>query len=40
MAETPWSRPRGVDSVVAEWQNSGAIQRCLAAERFIGERGG
>jgi DEAD/DEAH box helicase domain-containing protein len=40
MPEKPWSEPRGVDAVVNAWLASGAVRRCLAAERLIGESSG
>ncbi|MEB2313484.1 MAG: DEAD/DEAH box helicase [Sorangiineae bacterium] len=36
MPSLPWTAPRGVDAVVTEWLESGAVRRCLAAERVIG----
>ncbi|HEV8551113.1 MAG TPA: DEAD/DEAH box helicase, partial [Polyangiaceae bacterium] len=40
MPAPPWSGPHGIDAVLAEWQASGAIQRCLAAERSVAPREG
>jgi DEAD/DEAH box helicase domain-containing protein len=40
MPQAPWSEARGVDSVVSGWLASGAVRRCLAAERLIGESSG
>ncbi len=36
MPTPPWSAPRGVDSVIEQWLESGTVRRCLAAERVIG----
>ncbi|MBK7582328.1 MAG: DEAD/DEAH box helicase [Myxococcales bacterium] len=40
MPAAPWSKPHGVDSVVAGWLESGTVRPCLAAERLLGESGG
>ena len=36
MAHPPWHRPTGIDTVVQQWLEDGAVRRCLAAERLIG----
>jgi DEAD/DEAH box helicase domain-containing protein len=36
----PWSEPRGIDAVLAGWQEAGAIRRCFAAERSVQPRAG
>jgi DEAD/DEAH box helicase domain-containing protein len=35
MPQPPWSNPTGVRSVVEQWQASGAVKRCFAAERSL-----
>ena len=40
MSQAPWAETLGVDAVVSGWLASGAVRRCLAAERLIGERSG
>ena len=35
MPQPPWSNPSGVRSVVDQWQASGTVKRCFAAERTI-----
>jgi DEAD/DEAH box helicase domain-containing protein len=36
----PWSITRGIDAVLAAWQEAGAVRRCFAAERSIEPRTG
>ena len=33
MPDAPWTRRRGIDAVLSDWQAGGAVQRCFAAER-------
>lgn len=40
MSQAPWAETLGVDAVVSGWLASGAVRRCLAAERLIGESSG
>ncbi|NUP91139.1 MAG: hypothetical protein HUU25_15170 [Candidatus Sumerlaeia bacterium] len=40
MSQAPWAETLGVDAVVSGWLASGAVRRCLAAERLIGDAGG
>jgi DEAD/DEAH box helicase domain-containing protein len=35
MPQPPWESPSGVRSVVDQWQASGTVKRCFAAERTI-----
>ncbi len=35
MPDAPWEKQHGVDAVVEGWLESGAVRRCLAAERLI-----
>jgi DEAD/DEAH box helicase domain-containing protein len=35
MPQPPWSNPSGVRAVLEQWQASGAVKRCFAAERTI-----
>lgn len=35
MPQPPWSNPSGVRAVVEQWQASGAVKRCFAAERSL-----
>ncbi len=40
MPEPPWTRDRGVDAVLESWQELGAVQRCIAAERRFEQSAG
>ncbi len=40
MPALPWSKTRGIDTVLAAWHEAGAVQRCFAAERSIVARAG
>ncbi|HTQ02628.1 MAG TPA: DEAD/DEAH box helicase [Polyangiaceae bacterium] len=40
MPSAPWSGPRGIDAVLAGWQESGSVRRCFAAERSVAPRAG
>ena len=35
MPQPPWTNPSGVRVVVDQWQASGAVKRCFAAERSL-----
>jgi DEAD/DEAH box helicase domain-containing protein len=35
MPQPPWSNPTGVRAVVEQWQASGTVKRCFAAERTL-----
>src|SRR6187402_608406 len=35
MPQAPWSNPAGVRTVVDQWQASGTVKRCFAAERSL-----
>jgi DEAD/DEAH box helicase domain-containing protein len=35
MPEPPWSHPTGVRAVIEQWQASGSVKRCFAAERSL-----
>src|SRR5262245_6244349 len=35
MPQPPWSNPTGVRAVVEQWQASGTVKRCFAAERSL-----
>jgi DEAD/DEAH box helicase domain-containing protein len=40
VAALPWSKTRGIDSVLDGWQEAGAIRRCFTVERSIAPRAG
>jgi DEAD/DEAH box helicase domain-containing protein len=40
MPIAPWSEPRGIDAVLAGWQEAGSVRRCFAAERSVAPRPG
>jgi DEAD/DEAH box helicase domain-containing protein len=35
MPEPPWTSPTGIRAVVDQWQQSGSVKRCFAAERSL-----
>src|SRR6185369_4606351 len=35
MPKPPWTSPTGIRSVVEQWQQSGSVKRCFAAERSL-----